>query len=203
MTDLIQTDDTFDKIEKYYRSNGQLTAKEMEICQRWELAFATLTAQLDKKVAVSKYIAVLKKKGTSLSIAQAYRDMSAAEKLFTPLKKYQKEYLRLVVIEAAIKDAKRADQLAAQTKDPKQWAEIMKIKDKAQKRIIEAGGLNVTDPNLPDFSKLQSNQFNIVLDPTTLGMLQKMTQQGTVDATALYMSMEGDDEAAFIIEDRK
>jgi hypothetical protein len=200
MNDLIQYDDTFDKIEKYYRSSGSLSIKEKEICERWELAFAVFTVQRNKKLAVSKYLAVLKMKGIELSPAQAYRDFLAAEKLFTPLQKYSKEFLKLVIIESSLKDVRKSEEMASKTKDPKQWAEIMKIKDKAEKRIIEASGLNINDPNLPDFSKLVANQFNINVDAGVLTMLQKFMQKGSIDATEIYNQIQNNTENATIVE---
>lgn len=201
MTEIAEFDDTFDKIEKYYRSSGKLSDKETQICERWELAFAIFSVQRNKKLSVSKYLSVLKRKGIDLSPAQAYRDFIAAEKLFTPLQKYSKEFLKLVIIESSLKDVRRAERFAAEVKDPKQWAEIMKVKDKAEKRIIEASGLNINDPNLPDFSKLVANQFNINVDPSLLNMFQKMMQKGAVDATELFNQMQNDTEDATIVED--
>lgn len=186
MNDLTKIDDTFDKIEKYYRSSGGLLPKEKEICERWELSFALLSHHKNKKVAVSKYITALKSKGTEVSVATAYRDLANAERLFVPLKKYSKEFLRLILIESALRDIKKAEQLAAKTKDPKLWAEIMKTKDKAELRIIKASGLDVDDPNLPDFSKLQFSQINIDIDPSMKTMFQTLLKNGTVDVTQLF-----------------
>jgi len=190
MTSLIGSDDLFDKIEKYYRSSGKLSPKELEICERWELAFSILCAQRQKKLAIAKYLSVLHAKGTKLSHAQAFRDFDAAEKLFTPLKKYTKEFLRLVLIESAMRDVRAAEKKAAVTKDPKMWAEIMKVKDKAEKRIIEASGLNNEDPNMPDFSKLEPSTFNINVDPWTLNMFRKIVTRGSLDITQLYSNMQ-------------
>lgn len=199
MSELSTTDDTFDRIEKYYRQSGKLSVKETEICGRWELAFAIYSAQKNKKVAVAKYIAVLKGKGIELSPAQAYRDFTAAEKLFTPLQKYTKDFLKMVIIESALKDVRKAERLADKTTDPKAWAQIMDIKNKAEKRIIEASGLALNDPDIPDFAKLQANVFNINMDKQTINMLQKLMQRGSVDITEVYKQMQEGAEDAEII----
>lgn len=200
MSELITTDDTFDRIEKYYRQSGKLSTKETEICSRWELAFAIYSAQKNKKVAIAKYIAVLKSKGFELSTAQAYRDFNAAEKLFTPLQKYTKDFLKMVIIESALKDVRKAERLADKTTDPKAWTQIMDIKNKAEKRIIEASGLALNDPDLPDFAKLQANVFNINMDKQTIDMLQKMMQRGSVDITEVYKQMQEGAEDAEVID---
>ena len=200
MSELSTTDDTFDRIEKYYRQSGKLSVKESQICARWELAFAIFSAQKNRKVAISKYIAVLKSKGVELSSAQAYRDFASAEKIFTPLQKYTKDFLKMVIIESALKDVKKAEAMASDCKDPKAWATIMDIKNKAEKRIIDASGLSINDPDLPDFTKLQANVFNINMDKQTMNMLQKLMQRGSVDITEVYKQMQEGAEDAEIIE---
>ncbi len=187
-------DDTFDKIEKYYQHNGKLSEKEKEICERWELAFATFSAQKNRKVAISKYMAVLQKKGTPISIAQAYSDFRNAERIFTPIHKYSKEFVRLVIIESAMRDVKSCETMLHSKKDldVKAWSEIMKVKDKAEKRIIDAAGLLVNDPQLPDFSKLIPSTFNINLDPKTLNMMRNFISKGSVDVTNLFNAISSD-----------
>lgn len=200
MSELSTTDDTFDRIEKFYRQSGKLSPKETEICARWELAFAIYSKQKNKKVAVIKYIAALKSSGIELSHAQAYRDFSAAERIFAPLHKYTKDFLKMVIIESALKDVKKAEAMASETKDPKAWATIMDIKNKAEKRIIDASGLAINDPDLPDFAKLQANVFNINMDKQTMNMLQKLMERGSVDITEIYKEMQEGAEDAEIIE---
>jgi hypothetical protein len=192
---LENTDNTFDRIEKYYQSSGKLSEKDKEICERWELAFSLFSAQKEKKVAITKYLKILSQKGINISIAQAHRDFSSAEKIFTPIAKYSKEFIRLVVIESAFRDMKRCESMLAKKDiDVKAWSEIMKVKDKAEKRIIEASGLTVNDPQLPDFSKLIPSTFNINVDPKALNMMKTFIAKGTVDITSVFQSMSTDTE---------
>jgi len=197
----VADDLTFDKVERYYLSSGKLSPKEKEICERWELAFSLFAEQRSKKMAVQKYIGVLKQRGKNISEVQAYRDFTAAEKLFTPIHKYNKEFLKLVIIESALKDVAKAEELAKETKDTKSWVQIMDVKNKAEKRIIEAAGLTLNDPNLPDFGKLQANQFNINVDRKTLDMFRMMMKRGVVDVTELYNNMQNGTEEAIVLED--
>lgn len=180
-------DVTFDKIEKYYTGTGSLTAKEEEICSRWELAFALLLEHKNKKIAISKYAAIVKiNHGSKLSPAQCYRDFQAAEKLFLPLKKYSKEFLRLVIIESAMRDIKAAEKKAKDTTNAKEWFLIMDIKNRAEIRIAKAAGLDVNDPNMPDFAKLQFNQISINVDSKLQTMFSKMLSKGVLDVTDIY-----------------
>jgi len=189
-------DDTFDKIEKYYHQNGKLSDKEQEICARWELAFSIFSAQKNRKIAISKYMAVLKSKGTPQSIAQCYIDFRNAEKLFTPIQKYSKEFVRLVIIESAMRDVKSCEAMLHKKNDMdvKSWSEIMKVKDKAEKRIIDAAGLMINDPQLPDFSKLVPSTFNINLDPKAFEMMKTFISKGNVDVTEVFKQMSTDTE---------
>lgn len=196
MNDLsnIERSTTFDRIEKYYKNSARLSEKDREICERWELGFALLLEHKNRKVAVSKLIALQKTKGKSLSTNQAYEDISNAENLFAPLRKYTKEFIRLVVIESALKDVRKAEAMAAKENDVKLWAEIMKVKDKAEKRIIEASGINLQDPNIPDFSKLEMNQFNIQLDPSIVNMMKHFISRGIVDVTEIFKTVRDNTE---------
>jgi hypothetical protein len=189
-------DDTFEKIEKYYHQKGKLTEKELEICSRWELVFTIFFKQKERKITISKYMAILNRKGTPQSIAQCYSDLRNAEKLFTPLQKYSKEFVRLVIIESAMRDVKRCESMIREQKniDIKSWSEIMKVKDKAEKRIIDAAGLMVNDPQLPDFSKLVPSTFNINLDPKAFEMMKTFISKGNVDVTEVFKQMSTDTE---------
>lgn len=197
MNALEPIDDTFDKIEKYYRSSGKLSAKESEICERWELAFAFLCHHRNKKIAVNKYIAALTAKGQVVSPATAYRDFESAQNLFVPLKKYSKEFLRLILIESAMRDIKNCEERARKTNDVKLWAEIMKVKDKAEMRIIKSAGLDIDDPNMPDFSKLAIADININIDPQMKSMFDTLLKRGNVDVTQLFKTVTD----AVIVED--
>lgn len=186
---VLKHDDLFDRIEKYYHNSGKLTQKEESICERWELAFALLCSTKNKKLAVTKFLAAMKAKGEVISTAQAYRDFTAAEKLFTPIRKYSKEFLRLVLIESAFKDIREADKRAKSAKDARSWSEIMRVKHQAEKRIIDASGLQFDDPNLPDFSKIQPTQFKLNVDERVMEMMQKMLGRGVVDVTQMFTSI--------------
>jgi len=180
MNNLVPKDTTFDRLEKYYLENGELSEKDLEICNRLELVFSIFCQTRSKKAAISKFIALQEAKGKGISVAQAYRDLSEAEKLFAPIRKFNKEFLRMTIIESAINDIKECSK-RARTASDKMWVAIMGVKDSAEKRIIEASGLKLDDPNLPDFSKLIPQTFNVGLSPEHIKMLEKITAAGVID----------------------
>lgn len=180
--------DLFDRIEAYYLKGGQLTDKETEICKRWESAYATLCEVRSKKVAMKKHMAIFK----GLSVSQAYIDLGNAERVFNPFRKYTKEFLRMVLIESALKDVKKCEKLAGEEKDIYKWRAIMAIKDAAEKRIIKAAGLDQYDPNLPDFSKLQPHQYNIDMPEVVKDMFKGLIANGAVDITKMFQTISTD-----------
>lgn len=192
MSNLVPYSELFDKIESYYLNNANLSAKELEIAERWELGFALLLEHRSKKVAVSKLVKIKTCSGKKLSIAQAYKDISSAERLFAPIKQYSSEFLRLVLLESAFKDVKSAEKWASKSKSLKDWATAMEIKNKAEYRIIQVSGINDIDANLPDFSKLQPSQYNIDLPQELINLFLKTATKGTIDITELMKSTSQD-----------
>lgn len=185
MNEIANLDDTFDKIHAYYTNNTALSPKDLEIAERWELGFALMLEHRNKKVVISHLIRLQTKKGLKLSIAQAYRDLANAERIFAPIKKYSSEFLRLVLLESAFKDVKQAERWANKATSHKDWASAMDIKNKAEYRIIQVGGLNDVDANLPDFSKIQPAEFNINIPKEVEQLLLKVASAGSVDVTEL------------------
>lgn len=184
----------FEQIELYYTNDSVLSEKEKAIAERWELAFSLLQKHKSKKVAVAKLIAVEEAKGKKLSVPQAYRDLKNAEELFVPLRKYSKDLLRHVLIESAVNDMKEIDNRMkgkiegskiTEAVSDKLWLSLMEMKHKVEFRLIELSGIGDEHPDMPDFSKLEVNTYNINIPDETLQMFQKIMQNGVVDATEL------------------
>jgi hypothetical protein len=188
----------FDRIQAYYLSNEKLTPKEQEIAERWELAFALLSEHRNKKLAISKYLKILSTKEQSISIAQAYRDMNDCQRVFAPIQAYSKEFLRLMVIDSAIKDIKAAENKASEAGTIPEWNKAMAIKDKAEQRLIKAAGLDDQHPDLPDFSQLEAPAIENHFPPELMSALTNLTNKGVVDITAF---LQQNSEDAKIIED--
>lgn len=172
-----------DRIEKFYLAEASLSPKELEQCARYEQVFAIYCHVKNKKQTISKYMAILKSKGIEISISTAYRDLDAAENLFAPIRQYNKDFLRMVLIESAVKDLKRLEKELAKTKDSDKMMQLLMVKDRVEKRISDVSGLQKEDPNLPDFSQLQPHQFHIDLPVQMRSMMNKLLQQGVMDLT--------------------
>lgn len=184
MNELYPTEgrDLFDNIEAYYLHDRRLAPKEQEIAERFELAFALLQQHRNKKVAVSKLIALTKKSGKSLSLAQAYKDMLAAERIFVPIQNYSKEFLRLTTIESCIRDIKKIEEKMKNAND-KDWQKFMELKNKAEYRLIQAAGLNDGSTELPDFSRIDPQPIQVNVSDQFLSLLQKLTDGGKVNVS--------------------
>jgi len=192
MSNLQLYTELFDKIEAYYLKDGVLSVKEKEIAERWELSFALLCEHRNKKVVVSKLIKVAEANGKKLSVAQAYRDLTASERIFTPLKKYSNEFLRLVLIESAIRDVKEAERRSRKATTTKEWVSLMDIKNKAEYRIVQVSGLTESSALIPDFSKLNMEDFTINIPDDLKQMFMKVATSGRIDATEIMKATAED-----------
>jgi hypothetical protein len=197
MSDLIpQSDheDLFDRISGYYLSNVSLSPKDKEIAERWELAFALLLEHRNRKSAVAKLRAVWKQKtGKPLGQTQAYDDMKKAEKVFAPISMYSKDFLKLTIIESALRDIKQAERRARQAITQKDWNLAMMVKDKAEKRVMRVAGIDSDSADIPDFSKLQPGDLNIEMPAELMNMMSKILKSGVVDATEFVVPGEIED----------
>lgn len=178
-----------DNIERYYQEDGVvLSPKDLQMVKRYELVFALYCNQRQKPETIRKYIAIQKQLGVDISQATAYRDLASAEKLYTPLRKYEKEFLRQTLIESALRDIKALEErmFSKGKKCPSdEFHVLMRLKDRAESRIGRYSGLLSDDSNLPDFEKLQPNTFQIVLSKNSQRMLKLMTASNNMDFTHL------------------
>lgn len=180
-----RSDDLMDRIERYYLNAGTLSKSEKDIAERMELAFSLLSHHKVKKVAMTKYIAILKQKGKEISLVTAYGDFSNAEKIFVPLQKYSKEFLRLMIIESAQNDIRRLESKIATCKDEKMYVQLMNQKDRCRETIIKAGGLMINDAAIPDFSKVQMPDLQVNVSPNVERLLSKLMSSGIIDTSEL------------------
>lgn len=203
MANLQKYEDPFDRIEAFYAGSNKLSEKDRQIAEKWETAFALLQKHRDKKIAVSKLMAVEAANGRSLSQAQAYRDMKAAEKVFLPLVKYSKELLRHVMIESAQRDLKRLEKRMGEEKGTNStWIKLMDLKHKTELRLIELSGIGDDVADLPDFSKLEVHTYNVSVPEQTLAMLSKLANSGNVDVTKLMKNLSQETEFEALPDDQ-
>jgi hypothetical protein len=165
---------------------SELTPKEQEMVTRWMEAF---TLQRNYNTP-SDAAAILMKRFPGLSRPTAFRDCGAALALFGDLNKSTKEGIRFLATEI--------------TKDAINIARIKNNEDgmmKGAKNIAAINGVNLNDPDMPDFEKLQPNTYNINLPPAALEVVMGMIKGGKVDLGSMVSKMQDTAEDAQIIED--
>ena len=185
-------DDLIDRLNNYYNSGKKLQPGEIKICERLEAAFALLCESRNRAVAVDKH-----QKTQHISRAQAYLDMANAERLFAPLRKYSKDFLRLITIESARRDIERCEARldafemdAKKRKDVYHWRVLMQEKSRAEERLIKAAGLDRADQDLPDPSKYKQHLIQINASPEAIAAIQKAMEPGVVDLDDYVQDVE-------------
>lgn len=187
-------ENTFLDIQNHLLNNTPISKEQEIILNRWNKAF-NLLFKYKNKAKVAKALQKLEdENGHKIGRRQAYLDIKNAEILLGEFNKYEKHFLRFAVVEEANKDISSANKMAKRALkngDHKLWELCMKIKDKAQSRIIEAYALSKDDPDVPDFDKLQPNNYMIGLDDRVLSMLSDMlNKSGSVDISSIIPESE-------------
>lgn len=184
MADLEKNEDHFSEIEKYYKSTGKLTKKQQELCNRWETAFALLRTQKNKVVAKKKYKAVMLKQGIILSDNDVFRDFNNSINLFAPMSTLTKEFIRMTLTESIMQRMDlqhRKAKESYETKDISTYEKMIKLIQKDEEILIKTNGLDSTDPDMPDFSKVEMTQINVNINSTDSKMFAKILGQGAFD----------------------
>lgn len=144
--------------------------------RRIEIAYS-LVQKFKVKSQVKRILRNFKDKdGNSLftSDTMAYRAIKEAETSFAPITKYNKELQRSAIIEHCLKDIDEADglaKIALAKKDYDLYKLAKSLKEKAMKIWADASGVKTEDPDMPDFSKMEANIYNIHLDNFTLNQM--------------------------------
>jgi hypothetical protein len=105
-----------------------------------------------------------------ISQAQAYRIVRDTEKIFGSQKRTNKEIKRHIAEEMA----KQTYRLALQKEDLKGMAA-------ANRAYIEATGIALEDPDLPDFEKLSPSLILAILPNEDIELLRQLLSQGAVN----------------------
>lgn len=170
--ELGKSDSTKDKIFAFYleRDVVKLSPKEEEIRERWSACFSLLCQYHSPQQAVS-----VMQQRFGISEAQAYRDVKSAMELFGDVNASDKQAYRHILFEFAMK----IFQLAATKSD---LAEM----NKSLNTMVKIRGLDREDPDIPDFSLLQNNVFNINLEQNQLAALQNIIKSGVIEVDHIY-----------------
>lgn len=184
MADIEKIEDSYGNIERYYKNQGKLTKKEQELVERWETAWSLLRANRNKMVAQKKYKSLMLTQGIVLSDNNVYRDFRYCVQLFAPISTHTKDFLRLVLTDAAMKrnehNERRAELLYEQGKIS-DYERLIKLIQKDEELIMKINGLDSSDPDMPDFSKVEMTQINVNINSTDSKMFAKILGQGAFD----------------------
>ena len=180
----------YDKILAFVKNPdadiSELTEHEQKVMKRW---FDAYNMQRNYR-SVPDVAAILMKLYPGLSRSTAYRDCKDAISLFGDANKSTKEGIRNLAMEM-VKDG----------------AAIAKVKNnedgliKAGNALAKIGGVNVTDPDLPDFHKLEPNRYVLGLPPQLVKLLELMGKGGKIDLTQVVNNMGNMAEDAEEVED--
>lgn len=109
-----------------------------------------------------------------ISQSQAFRTVKLTEMLFGAQRKANKEFKRQIAEEMA----KETYRMAKEAKDFKAMAA-------ANRAYNEATGINIEDPELPDFEKLQPSLNIVVINPDIESRVKDLLAQGPLDLAEL------------------
>jgi len=158
----------FDAIQEHLngeRDEYMLTEKQVEYFRQLRSAYAMLL-DLHPKAKIAKRLMA----NFDISQQVAYKVIRETETLFGSIQKVNKEFLRVQAIEMAKKAYRRAQKLDK----PKEMIA-------ATIAFVKAAGLDVNDPDLPDFEKLQPNLVVTVLPEGMEQDIRRMLQSGAVN----------------------
>lgn len=184
MVDIEKFEDAFSNIERYYKNQGRLSKREQELCERWELAFALLRAQKNKVVAQKKYKALMLSKGVILSESDIVRDFRHSIQLFAPISLYTKDFLRMVITESAMKRIdlqQRKARKSFESNNLSDYEKMIKLIQKDEEIIMKINALDSSDPDMPDFSKVEMTQINVQISSDNSKIFEKILGKGSFD----------------------
>ena len=162
-----------------------LSEFEKKMLDRWMQAF-TLQRNYN---STSDTVAILMKLFPDISRATIYRDCAAALNIFGDISKSNKDAIRHLASEI--------------TKDAIIIARLKNNEDgmmKGAKNLAAINGVNLTDPDMPDFAKLEPHKYNIQLPPAALAAVMSLVKGGKVDLSDMVAKMQEHAEDAKEVE---
>ena len=184
--------EAIENIRNFYSKGIALSKKQEFIRLQIEKAFSLYQHYKSKRLVVQMLMKT-KIDDKTISKASAYSYASSAEMLFGELRKYNKDFLRLMVVQDALEEKMKASEIGAQalkTKDYKLWKMASDIFDRAENRIIKAGGLDRDNTEAPDFSRLESNVYVIMGDDDQRKKLAEGLKTGVIDLNEEFAEFE-------------
>jgi hypothetical protein len=156
-----------------------LTPHEQELVKRWNEAWTLMRSGKSTADAA----AILMKRftgldGKPLSRATAYRDCSNAISMFGDFSVSTKDGIKHLTTEM-VRDAS----VIARAKNNEDGM------IKAALAIARINGVNTTDPDLPDMSKLDPHTYVMQMDPLTIKAFHHLIKTGRIDLQMLADAM--------------
>ena len=155
-------------------AESELSEHERKMCIRWNEAWTLI-----RNYHTTNDAAAILMKRHEVSRATAFRDCANATALFGDLNASSKEGIKHLSTEM-IKDGAKIHR-------------AMNDGDgliKAGVAIAKVNGVNVTDPDLPDFTKLQPHTYTIGLDELTVKAILYLIKAGRIDLTMVSEAMQ-------------
>lgn len=180
----------YDKIVAYLKNPdaeaSDLTLKEQQMLDRWNEAFTLLRNYNSTADAA----AILMKRFPGISRATAYRDCAAAISLFGDISRSTKDGIKHLTTEISL--------------DAINIARIKNNEDsmlKGAKIIADINGVNTTDPDLPDFSRLEPHTYVLGMPEEFVSVMKQMISGGKIDLTQMVNNVASNAEDAVIVEE--
>jgi hypothetical protein len=195
MADIEKIEDSYGNIERYYKNQGKLTKREQELVERWETAWSLLRANRNKIVAQKKYKSLMLSRGIILSDNDVYRDFRYCVQLFAPISTHTKDFLRLVLTDAAMKRNEINERRARKCYEEGRitdYERLVKLIQKDEELIMKINGLDSTDPEMPDFSKVEMTQINVNIDSNNANLFKKILSLGSFDLNQIPYENESE-----------
>lgn len=180
----------YEKIVAYLKNENavetDLTAHEKSKLDRCMTAF-TLIRNYN---SIADTAAILMKMYPGLSRATAYRDCADSQNMFGDFSRASKEAIRHLSTEI-VRDAL----ILAKAKND------YKVMILAAEKIALINGVNILDPEMPDFSKFEPNTYKMGLPQPVVNLLIQMTNAGVVDLSMVTDAMQNMAEEAEVIDE--
>ena len=182
-------EENIEDIREHILYGKPITPAQEVLYQRWANAYR-FARKYKIKENVIKKLQALDPEYTRTSIL---RDIKHAESLFCEIEKYDKEMLRAVVVEGALRDMKMLNKLIYSEKrytelPTAELAMLLREKRAAEKVIIDAAQLDETNADMPDVKNFQQLIVNVAPDAFTEKLIMKLDnikRGGVLDLTEI------------------
>lgn len=180
----------YEKIVAYMKDpeadEETLSEKEKEMLDRWIEAFTFMR----NYNSMADAAALLMKRFPGLSRSTAYRDCSSALSLFGDIALAKKDGIKHLATEI-VRDSIAIARLKNNEDGMRQGASAM----------ATINGVNITDPDLPDFAKLEPHEYVIGLPENFITAFQNAISGGHMDFSKVVNNMAANAEDAIVIEE--